>query len=140
MEKQIVDDQFGLLTFLEDLDSNYFWCGKAMFNNQNIDIHIPILDKYPAGSQKNWFKEIHSSYKIWLPKIFKILPDKLKAEYNFIDFYHFEKHFIPKAILIPKLDKGDSDWSITFQSLDNKKHFLCVNFEDTIPVKAFLEK
>ncbi len=140
METQIIDDKFGLLTYVEDFDSKSFWFGKSIFYNHNIDVLIPILDKYPTAQQKNWFELFLSNYESWVPVIFKILPKQLRVKYGFIDFSHFNKHFIPKSIIIPKLDKDDTVWGITFQSLDNPKHFLSVNLKGSIPIKAILEK
>ena len=136
---QIIDKHFGWLTFLENPDSGTFWCGSAMFNKQRIDIFITSANNYPTILQKNWFDETELNYSQWIPKIFGILPERLKTETRFADFDYFKKHFKPRVLNIPDLNTAHIAWNMTFQSLNNYKHFLSVWFADGVPLKATLE-
>jgi hypothetical protein len=67
------------------------------------------------------------------------LPKGLKQNKQLADSAYFVEHFKPKAILISK-DIENATWSLTLQSMENKKHFLCVDFKGFVAIKSFLEK
>ena len=140
MKKNIIDKDFGYLVYVEDLDDNAYWAGSTQLQNHESDIRFEAHENGPTIMQREFFKNIKQEYLELISKIYKVLPKKLKENKQLANISYFIQHFTPKALLIPRVDLGKRNWSITFQSTQNEKHFLDVEFKDLEPKKSILEK
>ena len=140
MAATIIDKQFGILHYVEDFEGNAFWSGKSVFKNYNIDIHFEALEENPSARQRDFLKSIDDLYDDIVPGIYSVLPKMLKEDKLLIDEEHFSGMFKPKAIMILKVKNNVFEWSMTWQSLINPKHFLSVDFKEFKPIKSLLEK
>lgn len=139
MTQTIVDKEFGILQFVEDFDGNGFWVGKTHFNDREVDIHFETSVDCPTASQRKFLKYVNNTYEEIISNIYKVLPKKLKGNDQLAESAYFVEYFKPKAISIPDEDFESASWSMTFESMENKKHFLCVDFKGFLAKKSFLE-
>ena len=139
MTQPIVDKEFGILQHVEDFSGNAFWFGKAQFKNREVDIHLETTTDSPTSKQRDLLKQVDIEYHEIVSNIYNVLPKDLKQNNQLADSAYFVEHFKPKAILISK-DFENAAWSLTLQSMDNKKHFLCVDFKGFLAIRSFLEK
>jgi hypothetical protein len=139
MIQSIVDKEFGILQHVEDFNGNAFWSGKTTFKSREVDIHFEISTDSPTSKQRDFLKQVDVKYEELVCNVYDVLPKGLKQNKQLADSAYFVEHFKPKAILISK-DIENATWSLTLQSMENKKHFLCVDFKGFVAIKSFLEK
>jgi hypothetical protein len=140
MTQTIIDKEYGILQFVEDFDGNAFWVGKINFKNCVVDIHFDASGDSPTSRQRDFLMHVDKIYEEIVPNIYKVLPEKLKEYNQLAEGAYFVEYFKPKAISIPNEDFQNATWSLVLQSMDNKKHFLSVEFNGYAAKKSFLEK